>query len=85
MHRAVLPALEEIVTPRRIAEILEILNDGKWHLIEEIHVRMHLGENQVQQIVAFLKEYEFVALDRKKKEIRLEDAVRKFLMQTATS
>jgi len=40
---------------------------------------MKLNDNQIQQIAAFLKEYEFITIDETKKEMKLEEAVRKFL------
>jgi hypothetical protein len=48
-------------------------------MLEEIQKKMKLNNNQIQQIAAFLKEYEFVAIDDVKKEMKLEEAVRKFL------
>jgi DNA-binding IclR family transcriptional regulator len=58
---------------------LEILSDGRWHLLEEIRQKTKLNDNQIQQITTFLKEYEFVAMDETKKEMKLEEAVKKFL------
>lgn len=71
--------VEDTATARKIAEILEILTDGQWHLLEEIRQKMNLNNNQIQQIATFLKEYEFIAIDESRKEMRLEEAVKKFL------
>jgi hypothetical protein len=46
---------------------------------------MKLNKDQIQQIALFLEEYEFVAIDETKNKIRIEEAVRKFLVQEATS
>ena len=73
------------MTPRKLAEILEILNDGQWHMLNEVQKKMKLNENQSKHIIAFLKEYEFIAIDERKKQIKLEEDVRKFLTQNATS
>jgi dissimilatory sulfite reductase (desulfoviridin) alpha/beta subunit len=69
----------DLLTARKIAEILEILGDGQWHMLEEIQQKMRLNNSQIQQIVAFLKEYDFVTIDDVKKEMKLEKAVRKLL------
>ncbi len=62
-----------------------MLNDGHWHGIEEIRLKMHLEEKQVQQIVEFLKAYNFIVTEETRKEIRLEDSARKFLTQRVNS
>jgi hypothetical protein len=56
-----------------------MLRDGQWHLLEEIRQKMKLDGDQMKQIAAFLKEYEFIAIDETKREMRLEETVRKFL------
>jgi hypothetical protein len=71
-------------TPRRIAEVLDILNDGQWHLTEEIRNRMKLTKGQVEQIADFLQKYDFVAIDEVNDKIKLNEEVRKFLRQTTT-
>jgi DNA-binding IclR family transcriptional regulator len=68
----------------KVAEVLEILNDGNWHTLEEVRRKMNLNRNQIQQIAGFLKEYEFVAIDETQKRMRIEETVRKFLTQEAT-
>lgn len=40
---------------------------------------MKLDDDQMKQIAAFLKEYEFIAIDETNKEMKLEETVRKFL------
>jgi len=44
-----------------------------------------LSENQVQTVIAFLREYEFVAINDTKIGIRLHEAVRRFLTKNVTS
>ena len=66
-------------TARKIGEILEMLSDGQWHMLEEIQQRMKLDESQIRQIADFLKEYEFITIDEAKKGIKLEKSVREFL------
>jgi len=68
-----------------MAEILEILDDGRWHLISDLQTGTNLNANQSKEIIEFLKAYEFVAVDQKKDRVKLKEAVRKFLAQEVTS
>ncbi len=65
-----------------MVEILELLNDGKWHSVEEIRRKIQLKEHEVQKIVMFLKEYNFILLERTEGTIKIEEAARKFLTQS---
>lgn len=69
----------------KIAEVLEMLEDGKWHTLKEMQEKIKLSENKVQQIVEFLKEYGFVLMDEEKGWVKLDETVKEFLRQTATS
>jgi hypothetical protein len=73
------------LTPRAIAELLEILNDGEWHMIRDVRSKMRLSENQIKRITEFLCEYQFIEVDKTKDRLKLKDTVRSFLFQTATS
>ena len=72
------------VTPQRIAEMLEILNDGQWHLSAEIKRKMKLTNGQVKQVIDFLREYDFVTVDDATGKIRINEEVRNFLSQKPT-
>ena len=65
--------------------ILELLNDGKWHSLDEVRLKTELKENEVQQIVEFLKEYNFIILKGTKEAVRIEEAARRLLTQSASS
>jgi hypothetical protein len=82
-HNALLAGRGDI-TPKRIAEILEILNDGQWHLLAEIRKRMKLTDGQIKQVADFLREYNFVTIDDANSKAKLNEDVRKFLSQSAT-
>jgi hypothetical protein len=69
----------------KIAGVLEMLSDGKWHALQTIRGKMKLNEDQSQQIALFLEEYEFVTFDQTKTKIRIKEDVRKFLAKEATS
>jgi len=77
--------LGDASTASKITELLDLLNDGQWHEINEIKEKMKLRERQVQKIIGFLKEYNFVTLGKTKKAIKIEEAARKFLAQKASS
>jgi DNA-binding IclR family transcriptional regulator len=72
------------VTPQRIADMLEILTDGQWHLSAEIKRKMKLTNAQVKKVVDFLKEYDFVTVDDAERKIRINEEVRDFLSQKPT-
>ena len=72
------------VTPKGIAEVLEILNDGQWHSIDEIRLKAKLDESQSKKITEFLSEYAFITVDTDKNRVKLKGTVRKFLAQKAT-
>jgi hypothetical protein len=54
-------------------------------MLGEVQKKSRLNKDQVQQIIAFLKEYQFVTANDTKEEIRLQEAVRRFLTQNVTS
>ena len=78
-------SLEDTLTTSKIVKILEMLSDEQWHTLKEIQQKMKLNENQMQQIIGFLKEYNFIIIDEKDKEIKLEETARRFLTQKTTS
>jgi len=51
--------------------------------MKELQQKTKLNRKQVQQTVAFLKEYSFIMIDEMEKKIRLEEIVREFITQTA--
>lgn len=77
--------LGDLSTTSKIAEILEIINDGEWHTIEEMQLKTKLTKSHIQKIVRFLKEYNFLIVDEKGNKIKLEESARKFLIQTTKS
>jgi len=74
-----IPLLADALTTSKIAKILEILDDEQWHTLGEIQQKMKLNKNQVEQIVTFLKKYNFIMVDETNREIKIEEIVRKFL------
>ena len=68
-----------------MAEVLEILDDGHWHQIDELQTETNLNMSQSEKLLEFLKEYEFVTVDQRKSRVKLKESVRKFLTQEVTS
>lgn len=62
-----------------------MLSDGRWHEIEEIRQKMQLEENQTQELLTFLKEYNFIVFEETKKAIKIEGAARRFLTHSVSS
>jgi hypothetical protein len=65
--------------------MLDMLNDGRWHMLDEIEDKIQLDKDQTKQVIAFLKKYNFLVVDYVEKRIRLENEVQRFLDETATS
>jgi DNA-binding IclR family transcriptional regulator len=73
------------LTTSKIAKILEILNDEQWHTLKEIQEKIQLNKSQLQQIIRFLKEYNFIIVDEESKGIRIEKTVQQFLTKDTRS
>ncbi len=62
-----------------------MLDDGKWHVLEEIQQKTKMDKNQIQPMIEFLKAYNFIVMDEAKKKIKLDKTVQKFLTHATTS
>ncbi|MDH7477733.1 MAG: hypothetical protein QHH17_05050 [Candidatus Bathyarchaeota archaeon] len=47
--------------------------------------KIKANKDQIQEIIKFLSEYNFVIINQAEKKVRLEDITQKFLTQTTTS
>jgi predicted transcriptional regulator len=72
-------------TTSRIDDVLEILSDGKWCLLTEIRQRAGVDEEQLRQIMDFLKEYDFIVWDKAEKKVKLNKMAQEFLTQTTSA
>jgi DNA-binding IclR family transcriptional regulator len=70
---------------KKIAEILEILNDGQWHMLHDVQQKAQLNENLTRQVIAFLKEYELVSTDKTDNRVKLRKVARRFLARNTSS
>ncbi len=62
-----------------IDEILELLEDGKWHDIKEVMEKSNLQEFKVEMIYDFLAEYAFIDFNKEQKKAKLTPTTLKFL------
>jgi len=46
---------------------------------------VNLNKNQLRQVIGFLKKYSFIIADEENGRMKLEETVRRFLTQVATS
>ena len=65
----------------KIAAFLELLKDSKWHEKTELQKILEFDEQQIQEIMAFLIEYNLVEMDHEKEKVRLNKDFRKILVQ----
>ena len=63
----------------KIAMALEILEDGKWHGIDEL-----LKSLSLSQLTSFLNAYSFLKFDEKHGRVKISSDFRKLLAQTAS-
>ena len=69
----------------KFEKMLGMLTDGKWHTLEDIQQKAKLNKNEINTIIAFLKEYDVIIVDDAKKGIRLEELAQRFLDQVTSS
>jgi hypothetical protein len=52
--------------------ILKLLENGKWHYIEDIEKEAHLNSFKVKNVTEFLARYNFVKLDEVEQKVKLD-------------
>ena len=62
--------------------ILELLDDGRFHALDELQEGTELSENQTKTIVAFLAEYGFAEMNKGNDKVRISKAAKKLTAQT---
>jgi len=62
-----------------VNELLELLEDDKWHDLSRVAEKMRVHEFRVELISSFLAEYEFINFDKEGRRIRLAPSVLRFL------
>ena len=64
-----------------VDEILELLEDGKWHDIKEVMEKSNLQEFKVEMIYGFLVEYAFIDFNKEQQKAKLTPTTLKFLRE----
>ncbi|MEM3769747.1 MAG: hypothetical protein QXG76_00995 [Candidatus Bathyarchaeia archaeon] len=72
--------LEEISTDKSITKILELLEDGDWHLLAEIRRKTRLSRRDLKKAIEFLAKYNFVVINERGERLRLSDVYLKTLL-----
>ncbi len=62
-----------------IDDILELLEDGKWHNVSDAVKKSRLRESKVETILGFLAEYKFITLNKEQQKAKLTPTMLKFL------
>ncbi len=63
----------------KISAVLELLSDGAWHQITELEKKAGLNEVQLEQVVAFLREYDLAKVDAAAGEVRINENFRELM------
>ncbi len=59
--------------------ILQLLENGKWHYLNEITEKTCLNSFKVENITKFLAKYNFVKLDEAEQKVKLDPPMNMFL------
>ena len=59
--------------------ILRLLENGKWHHLEDIEEKTNLNGHKVKYVTNFLAKYNFVKLDEAEQKIKLDQPTNRFL------
>lgn len=68
----------------KIALVLQLLGDGKWHSIEELRECLGFSDFEVNELMGFLEKYGFATVDAAKLKVKVNSDFKKLLVQTAT-
>jgi len=64
-----------------IDDILELLEDGKWHDVRETINKSKLHESKVDKVLGFLAEYKFITLNKEQQKAKLTPPMLKFIKE----
>jgi DNA-binding IclR family transcriptional regulator len=62
-----------------VDDILKLLEDGRWHDLNEIRKKIELHDLKVKGLTKFLAQYNFIKLDKDGKKARLDPSIQDFL------
>lgn len=69
----------DLHTVSKMTRILDLLGDGRWHTLGEIHQKTKLGEGQIHQVMEFLERYSLINMDKTACKVKLDKNVQGFL------
>ena len=62
-----------------VDDILKLLEDGRWHNLNEISKKIELHDLKVKSLTKFLAQYNFIKLDKDGKKAKLAPSIQGFL------
>jgi hypothetical protein len=65
----------------KVELILKALSDGEWHKTYELQQLAELDDQQIQEMAAFLFEYDLAKVDLENKKVRINQYFRDFLTE----
>jgi len=71
------------LTDQSIERILRILQDGRWHNINELAEKTHLTPLKMRLVTDFLAKYTFVKLDPENKKMKISRSFSRFFERTS--
>jgi hypothetical protein len=55
----------------KIDLVLDFLEDGRWHEVKELKQSLNLNDDELQEIIGFLSNYELAEFDGMKEMVRI--------------
>ena len=62
-----------------VNDILELLENGRWHDLKEIGKKTQLQDLDITSVTKFLVQYNFIKLDKEGKKAKLGSSTQDFL------
>jgi len=72
--------LGDTLTGKPVSKILELLEDGEWHSLDEMQRKTRLSLQEIKKAIEFLAKYDFIVLDESGKRVRLSKVFLKTLL-----
>jgi len=68
-----------------LSDILELLEDGKWHRVGDLSLRTGINCKKLFAILSFLEKFGFLIVDNKNSCVKLREDIRDFLLEIQRS
>ena len=62
-----------------VNDILELLENGRWHNLEEIRKKIQLQDIDITGVTKFLAKYDLIKVDKEGKKAKLDSSTQHFL------